>query len=370
MRKKDPLILPNARALRLALAERIWSYDELARRTGSKTHGGTTKPAVSAAYLKKMTSEEPPEVGLSIILAVARGLEMEPWRVTDPGHWERLPEWARPQSTDDPPPKGQALPVCELAVMSPQPGPSETVTVSSCEPTPPRSLIERRHRPPMRADRRLSPWLVGACLVGILVLGMTAWYYAQISGDTRATVDHYQKGLVAFRERRWDDAAREFEAETKRNPRHADAYHMKGLAYAMSGAFDKSLPAYDEAIRLNPGMFGAYTNRGWARRMLKDFAGAIKDLDTVIEELKPPARHLDDAYLNRGDAFKEMGETDRGCLEKAAADYTEAITLGTENAARVYRSRADVNERLGRHQQADADLAKARELEARPEAER
>ena len=62
------------------------------------------------------------------------------------------------------------------------------------------------------------------------------------------------------------------------------------------------------------------------------------------------------AYNNRGVVYRAMGD-----LERALADYTEAIRLEPKYAD-AYANRATVRKRLGDEAQAAADQAEAERL--------
>ncbi len=100
---------------------------------------------------------------------------------------------------------------------------------------------------------------------------------------------------------------------------------------------DKKLACYDQAILLKPDFAAAYHNRGAARCLKGDIAGALEDLNEAIR-LQPDHAM---AFFNRGFARCDMGDLD-GALE----DYTEAIRLMPENAA-AFNNRALVRLETG-----------------------
>ena len=79
-----------------------------------------------------------------------------------------------------------------------------------------------------------------------------------------------------------------------------------------------AIDACTEILRLNPQNDGALVNRGIAYKRLGDIDRAIRDYDAAIL-LNPRAA---DAYNNRGNALRDSGRFDR-----AIRDYDEAIRL-------------------------------------------
>jgi len=82
------------------------------------------------------------------------------------------------------------------------------------------------------------------------------------------------------------------------------------------GEFKNAIEVYDAVIRLTPDFADAYINRGDARKNLGNFEDAIKDYDTAI-------RLGDDyayVYFNRGNAKDDLGDK-----KGAIRDYNTAI---------------------------------------------
>lgn len=63
----------------------------------------------------------------------------------------------------------------------------------------------------------------------------------------------------------------------------AEAYFIRGYAYAMQKEFTLSMADFDNAILLDNTHTDAYYNRAVLRRELKDYAGACRDIDIAIQ---------------------------------------------------------------------------------------
>ena len=103
------------------------------------------------------------------------------------------------------------------------------------------------------------------------------------------------------------------------------------------GKFKDAIKVYDTVIRLTPDFADAYINRGDARKNLGDFKGAIKDYDMVI-------RLGDDyayVYVSRGIAKSNLGDK-KGAIK----DYDRAIRLDPAYVD-AYGHRAGAKSALG-----------------------
>ena len=93
----------------------------------------------------------------------------------------------------------------------------------------------------------------------------------------------------------------------------------KGVDFAKKGDYQTAISCYTEAIRLNPKDADAYSIRGIAYQNLEKYDEAIRDYSDAIR-LNPK---YGNAYYNRGIAYQEKGDSD-----KAKADFDMAKKLG------------------------------------------
>jgi tetratricopeptide (TPR) repeat protein len=135
-------------------------------------------------------------------------------------------------------------------------------------------------------------------------------------------------------------------------PRSAISRLLEGMAYFQLGEPATALGPFDEAIRLDPNLADAYTNRGASYNALGQYQRAIQDLDEAIK-LNP---RMALAYNNRGNSFGNLDQ-----LQRSIEDYDEAIRLNPQFAL-AYSNRALAYTYLGRDDDARSDIERGTEL--------
>jgi tetratricopeptide (TPR) repeat protein len=130
-----------------------------------------------------------------------------------------------------------------------------------------------------------------------------------------------------------------------------DAFH-KGIIEGKSGAPQKAIEYFGEAIRIDPKFVLAYYNRAITLQQVGDEQRAIRDYSEAIR-LEP---RFADAYTGRGAAYENLKQYDR-----AIRDYTEAIRLAP-GVALIHANRASSYDKLGRHPEAIRDYEEALRL--------
>jgi tetratricopeptide (TPR) repeat protein len=130
----------------------------------------------------------------------------------------------------------------------------------------------------------------------------------------------------------------------------AEAYFREGwLQYQLGYNLQRSIEAYDQAIRFSPSDAAAHNNRGVAQSEIGDFAAALADFDQAMA-LDPTAAP---AYNNRGILHAKDDD-----LVSALADLDQAISLDPSDAL-AYYNRANVHVDLDDLPAALADLDQA-----------
>jgi predicted O-linked N-acetylglucosamine transferase (SPINDLY family) len=112
-------------------------------------------------------------------------------------------------------------------------------------------------------------------------------------------------------------AQRLYRQIVERDPAHADAWHLLGVAASQDGAHEQALALFDRAIALDPANPAAYQNRGLALHAARRIEAALADF-TRATDLDPGFAA---AHSNRGLALLELGRFEEAlpCLEAAVA---------------------------------------------------
>jgi tetratricopeptide (TPR) repeat protein len=153
----------------------------------------------------------------------------------------------------------------------------------------------------------------------------------------------------------------------------ACVHSLRGAARERKGDLEAALADFDEAIRLDPTYVVARWNRFLVCLMLgrQDAAQAErrdlrtpgkKDLESIVslfDSLTMFRPELVEPHVVRGFCYWMEAN-----LEKAAAEYSEALRLDPSQAE-VYFRRGLIRHAQGKHAEAAADLAKAKELAPR-----
>lgn len=121
------------------------------------------------------------------------------------------------------------------------------------------------------------------------------------------------------------------------NPGYYEAYYQRGNIYSQRNQPEKAIEDYTEAIHLNPRFAMAYTNRGNIRQMMGDYSGAVADYNEALR-LNPRTPNV---YNNRGNARGALGDFD-GALD----DFDEALSLMPDYQY-AYYNRAEILEKKG-----------------------
>ena len=131
-----------------------------------------------------------------------------------------------------------------------------------------------------------------------------------------------------------------------------DEFYL-GLSCSTSGDFEKGILHYTKAIKRNPQLLSAYTNRGINFLQLHRYNEAIADHTKAIELL--PRRSLN--YFLRGMTYKHAGN-----LDAAVVDYNKAIEIGPPLAAQ-HTGLGEIYTRLQNHSDAISEFNKALQIE-------
>ena len=83
--------------------------------------------------------------------------------------------------------------------------------------------------------------------------------------------------------RDYDQAIHDYNKVIEVNPRYAEAYNNRGIAYFYKGDYDQAIRDSTKAIEIGPRYAGAYYNRGAAYAKKGENDQAIRDLKKACE---------------------------------------------------------------------------------------
>ena len=128
----------------------------------------------------------------------------------------------------------------------------------------------------------------------------------------------YFNGLALQIGRQHREAIPHYDKAIQLNPRYADAYFSRGLAYTELGQYKRAIEDYNDAIRLNPGDALAHDSRGFAYAGLGQYERAIEDYNGAIRINPRYAR----AHARRGLAWLYLRRD-----AEAESDFKKAFEL-------------------------------------------
>ena len=105
-------------------------------------------------------------------------------------------------------------------------------------------------------------------------------------------------------------------AVVQKNPNDAEAWNMRGSAYARSSQYDLAVKDFNQALTLQPNFAQALANRALVYRKMNRQDLAMADYSQAIASNPQYAP----AYVGRGNIYRAQGQTDQ-----AMADYNKAI---------------------------------------------
>jgi tetratricopeptide (TPR) repeat protein len=193
----------------------------------------------------------------------------------------------------------------------------------SPQPSPP--------SPPPSRKSSLSPWLIAAAVVVVLVAGLAIWRFmaglhpAPAVADSSTTISPDQETDPLWKKCESPDqdtvidgcgAIIAANTETPRNL--ATAHSNRGFAYRKKNRNDLALPDFVQAIRLNPNDPAGYEGRGAVEVNNGQIDQAAADYDTEIR-LAPDASG---GYKGRADV-----DANRGDWPAALADNSKALQI-------------------------------------------
>lgn len=212
-------------------------------------------------------------------------------------------------------------------------------------------------------------------------------YIKAIELDPNDSGAYINRGISFARLDLHDQAIHDYDKVVELNPNDYAAYYNRGISYDRLGQYEQAIQDYSKALDLNPSYASAYYNRGISHRKLKQYKQAIQDYNKVIESDPNDSG----AYNNRAFSYAHINEFDKAVAdaekalslkpddpyylhtygfiylqqenwEKAIAYFTKALSFD-DKLKEAYEDRAKAYRAIGEIEKAEADEAKARELD-------
>ena len=187
-----------------------------------------------------------------------------------------------------------------------------------------------------------------------------------------AANDYIEIGLSYQGQGRYDLAILEFNKAVASEPDFAGSYMARADAFREQGNLDEAATDYDRALSVategvlqRPDSPHAYLQRASIYTRTGEYSKAIDDYEKAIElKFSAASSHLfyDEPfspYLLRGETYCERGE-----YAKAIRDFSRAIELDADNTVALAK-RCEVHFNMGRFQDAEADLSRAKGIHLR-----
>ncbi|WP_162910174.1 tetratricopeptide repeat protein [Azohydromonas sediminis] len=159
----------------------------------------------------------------------------------------------------------------------------------------------------------------------------------------------FQRALALHQHGRLVEAAQLYAQVVALQPRHADAWHLRGMVAAQMGDPVRALPLVEKSLQLDPTNPAVHNTLGNALLTLDRLDEALASYERALA-LNPD--HADALY-NRGNVLKRLNRPD-----EALASYDRALALRPE-WAEAYGNRGIVHHVLGGLGAALADYDRA-----------
>ncbi|MGD1857783.1 MAG: hypothetical protein ACFB2W_26405 [Leptolyngbyaceae cyanobacterium] len=169
--------------------------------------------------------------------------------------------------------------------------------------------------------------------------------------DDQDAGSYFNRGITRYDMRNYAGAVDDFTQVISIRP-SAAAYNCRGVAWAEMRNPADALQDFGQAIRLDSRFFAARCNRGAIRLDVRDYGGALSDLEAAAEISSDSAI----PYFYLGQGLQALGE-----LQQAIGQFSLAIER-QPNLALPYCYRGAVYQRQGNLRQAIADLEVAAQL--------
>lgn len=185
-----------------------------------------------------------------------------------------------------------------------------------------------------------------------LLMGISLLLFAACSPSEEELL---QKSRTLMDEGKHAEAVGYLDRLLEKNPQHADAYNMRGVAYLEQDNKEDAISDFNQAIRYDSASYRPLFNRANVYRLNTQFPEALQDYNQVVK--KEPK--LVDVYINRSAVLFEMGS-----YPQALKDLEVALKLEPTNS-RVHFNLAKLNLVMDKPAEAKENLAKVLEQDGK-----
>ena len=130
------------------------------------------------------------------------------------------------------------------------------------------------------------------------------------------------KGNVAFKEKLYHESIRYYTQAIELDSGFAQAHNNLGVVYLKTGKFDLADKAFTDCLVIDSVFTDAYYNRSTARNELKNYTGAILDLNQIKSIYQP----IENLFFSKGLSFFGMKTYD-----SAAHCFMSALSYDSSN---------------------------------------
>jgi lipoprotein NlpI len=168
----------------------------------------------------------------------------------------------------------------------------------------------------------------------------------------KAAMAHYALAQLAIDQSKTTEAIAHYNDALRMNPTLVPALTDRGSAYLANGDPDRALQDFSQAIKLRPDFIPAYMNRAQVYMRRSDFESAIRDYDKTLQ--------LNSSYLP-GIVARANARAAAKQYDEAISDFDDAIRLNTGDAS-LWERQADLYSEKGDFPHAIRDLNTALKL--------
>jgi len=197
---------------------------------------------------------------------------------------------------------------------------------------PPKSTSSQPHGL-NRSQGRLVRVAMGVAAILIVGGGLYFYLFANREGRSMAAMEDGVKSVAKID---YKGSIPKFTNAISIWPGNAEAYLLRGNAYAAMGDATEAKRDWDKATQVNPELADAYTARGTQSRIEGDNQQALTQLSRSIQ-LHPSV----DAYYQRGQLYSTLRD-----YQKAINDFDLSIAE-RRDAPYVYRARSAARRAMG-----------------------